>query len=72
MQCADVRVLQSRNGPSFPFETPSLFVRRSEHDLHGNTTVETSVACQPDLAHASGADGRYEFVRPEMRARSHH
>jgi hypothetical protein len=43
----------------------------SRQDFDGNGSVEAGIPSAIDFAHAAGAHGRLDFIRPEFRARGY-
>ena len=65
-------MLQAGDGAGFAFEAGTKLrtgVQMSRENFDGDGAIEAGVAGAVDLAHASGADGRLNFVRPELRSR---
>jgi hypothetical protein len=56
-------MIQRRDGAGFALKSFAEFLRRS---FDGDNPVEPHIASLPDLAHASCADGREDFVGPEF------
>jgi len=59
---------QTGDGAGLAIETLAELRRGGEmggKDFDGDITIETAVACAIDLTHASGAEGRQDFVGSE-------
>ena len=64
----DVRVAEGRSRARLALEAlavPLVHGQLRGQDLHGHGAVEPRVARAVDLAHASGAEGSFDLVRPE-------
>ena len=65
VQRANVRVIQLRDGSRFALEA---LAERAQVLLDCDDAIQASVAGFVDLAHAAGANGGEDLVRPESEA----
>ena len=72
MQCADVRMIESRHRTCLVLEplSPSRVAARiTGDDLDGDSTIETRIRCAIHLPHPAPANSGHDLIRAEPRPR---
>src|SRR3984885_7612083 len=73
VEMTDVRMVQRGDGPGFALHALFQFrrrgeMRRQDFDLDGS--IQAEILCARDLAHATSAKWRLDFIRSNFRAGS--
>ena len=64
---ANMRMIQRRDCTRFLLESGSVLTLQL---LYGDDATKTCVTCLPHFTHATGTEGREDFVRPKTISRS--